>query len=702
MPPPTAQQPASGLPPEQTTFVGRAAELERLSGLLETARLVTVTGTGGVGKTRLALRAAEAAAGSGAFPDGVRFVELSGLRDPELLANTVAAVLDLPENDAWSRLEQVLGYLRDQRLLLILDTCERLVEACALFAEAVLDRTGHVTVLATSREPLFVAGENECPLAPLTEGGDADAVELFTQRAAAAAPGFDAAAVGRAGIARLCRHLDGIPLAIELAAVQLRSVSFGELARRAELRFLDLPGDPGATGRHQSLRDAIGWSHELCTSEERALWERLSVFAAPATAEAAAQVCAGSGLSRVAVRSALIGLADKSVVTRTGDGVSRYRMLDTVREYGAGRLADTGTGLQVRARHLRRYLALADELSEHPEQRQVSKYTTLRAEHADIRAALEHAASLPGSAGTVHPSIQLPVQLDWYWVISARFGEGRYWLTRGLDRVPEPGPERARALAVRAYMTIYLNDFESALADASEAVAIADDLGDRRLRAHALAHLAAVLLTSDRLEETRQAAEESERLLELSGGQGGIRLLLMVVKSYQSLLTGNIEDCLRHCEQSLRLIPADSGERWCSGYLNTLAGWSLAMLGRPDAGSRLLRLGLAMKQELGDIPGMIQCLGGAALVAGVQQRHERTAWLIGATAPQWDKLGGAYAGVDQLRMLTDQVAQETRAALGDDRYDELARDGASLPVGQVIDLAVRDSDQLPALPAGNR
>ena len=292
---PTARQQGQ-LPIETTGFVGREAELARLSALLEQARLITVTGPGGVGKSRLALRAAATAAPG--FADGVCLVELSALREPGLLVHTVASALGLPEQAQVSHLDAVLAHLCDRHLLLILDTCEHLVDACAMFAEAVIARAPHVTMLATSREPLDVSGENTCPVRPLPvprhrDGGmsPGSAVDLFIQRASAAVPGFTVTPDDLPELVRLCRRLDGIPLAIELAAVRLRALPLAELARRLDQRLALLTsGHRGS--RHRTLRDAISWSHDLCTPVERTMWARLSVFAGPFTMSAAEEVCA--------------------------------------------------------------------------------------------------------------------------------------------------------------------------------------------------------------------------------------------------------------------------------------------------------------------------------------------------------------------------------------------------------------------------
>ena len=393
-----------------TDFVGRQGELAQIAAMLKRGRLVTVVGPGGVGKTRVALVAAAQAAGN--YPDGVWIVEQSGLRDPLLLPNTVASVLGLPEQDARSALDALLEYLRDKRLLLILDTCEHLLDACADLIQAILPEAPGVTVLATSRQPIDTLGEQNFAVQPLpvpdsdtAELDRGDAVELFALRAAAAAPDFAVTAANAADVIGLCRRLDGIPLAIELAAVQLRGLALDELTRRLDHRFAVLAGGrPGALERHQTLHTAIEWSYGLCSLPERRLWTRLSVFAGTFSLAAAEEVCAEVELERGDVVNALIELVDKSVVLREG---SRYRMLDTLREFGADRLAESGEEAACRARHIGRYLSKARYFGDHfADDDQMDRYHELRETHSNVRAALEYALGDPvGSAVPAVPTM---------------------------------------------------------------------------------------------------------------------------------------------------------------------------------------------------------------------------------------------------------------------------------------------------------
>ena len=395
-PGPGAGQRRWQLPADVSGFVGRSGELARLAGLLGCARLVTVAGPGGVGKTRLALRAAANATPA----DGSCLVELSGLTDPELLPDTVALRLGLQRADAASRLEAVLGELRGRKLLLILDTCEHLTAACARFVKTVLRESSDIRILATSRQPLHVPGEEVLRLGQLpvpsshsgvtSDAGSGDAVELFAQRAAAAVSGFRITEPDLPDVIRLCRRLDGIPLAIELAAVRVRALPITELAARIEAGLEAGTGTRrGSTGRHQTLHAAIEWSYGLCTSAEKAAWRRLSVFAGTFDMAVARDVITafgggGDDLPRERADEVLNGLIDKSVVLPAGGG--RFRLLDSLREYGAARLADAGEETECRDRHLARYLTLTREFSHRlVADGQQERLGQLRAEHLNIR-----------------------------------------------------------------------------------------------------------------------------------------------------------------------------------------------------------------------------------------------------------------------------------------------------------------------------
>ncbi|WP_406318829.1 NB-ARC domain-containing protein [Streptosporangium sp. NBC_01639] len=317
------------VPAETSSLVGRRAELGRIAMLVGRSPLVTLTGVAGVGKTRLAVRTAERHRDpSAGFTDGVWVVELSAQQNGDLLGHEIAAVLGLREQAARPQSEVLADHLADKRLLLVLDTCDHLVDAAAALLGRVLPEAPHVRVLATSRRPLNLPGEQVLPIEPLAApgpGATGAAVRLFTQRAHALVPGVTLDPVA---VARVCRLLDGIPLAIELAVRRLRALSVQQIAERLDDRFaLLVGGSRTPLGRHQTLRTAVGWSHELCTAQERLLWARLSVFAGRFDADDVRAVCADGWLTGLP----LADLVDRSILIAEG---SHYRMLDTIRDYG--------------------------------------------------------------------------------------------------------------------------------------------------------------------------------------------------------------------------------------------------------------------------------------------------------------------------------------------------------------------------------
>jgi len=723
---------AGRFPPDgYTDFVGRQDELTGIAAMLAESRLVTIVGPGGVGKTRVALVAAAQAAAS--YPDGPWIVELSNLRDPALLPNTVASVLGLPEQDPRSALDAVLNYLRDRRLLLILDTCEHLLDACAALADAVMRDAPGVTVLATSRQPLDMPGEYTFPIGPLpvpendwlpvvggtvvggtVVGGTVvgasvvggDAVELFALRAGSALPGFTITPENTADVIRLCRRLDGIPLAIELAAVQLRALPLGELLDRLNHRFTVLTGGrPGALPRHQTLRMAIEWSHELCSDAERRLWARLSVFAGPFSLVAAQEVCAEVSLERADVVDALVGLVDKSVVLREGQ---RYRMLDTVREFGAERLASSGEQESCRERHIACYLAMARYFGAHfADADQMDRYHELRVFHHNLRAALEYALELdeepvfsgpspdcavsgavagvsPGPVATAvarerwRSGAEMACSLYGYWQISGLLGEGGYWLTKVLDRFPEPGPERARALVNRGFLRSFQGDIGNALADCEAGTAMALAIGDEGTTARGYQHAQLTLTFLGRHDEALKVADEARARLRACGDQIG-ELILVGQLGHLHQLAGRPAESVAVCEEGLAMLGPDCREQWIQTYLYYISGIALfQMSGREADCELMLRKGLAGKQELGDIVGMAYAIDGLGWLAQRTGSPSRAAWLMGAAEALWERgTSVRFSGTAVMEEFHRQAAAAAADRLGADSYAAAYEEGLS-------------------------
>jgi len=741
---------------EYSDLVGRQEELAAIAAMLAERRLVTIIGPGGVGKTRIAR--ATAAQQAARYPHGPWIVELSGLRDPALLPNTVASVLGLPEQDARSALDALLEYLRDRRLLLILDTCEHLLDACADLAEAVLRDAPDVTVLATSRQPLDMAAEYTFPVGPLPvpedgwqppaglrragpgtagkgtagkgtadaagEPGTADrsktagepgpaggdAVDLFALRAAAAVAGFAVTADNAADVIRLCRRLDGIPLAIELAAVQLRTLPLPDLVQRLDHRFAVLSGgQPEALPRHKTLRTAMEWSHELCSPAERRLWARLSVFAGTFSLDAAEEVCAEVALERPDVVSALIGLVDKSVVLREGE---QYRMLDTLREFGAEQLAASGELAACRARHIARYLAMGRYFGAHfTDDDQTDRYYELSSVHHNLRAALEYALELDddpasamrptsgsadvasgpsgasGASGPVVTSLarerwrsgaELACSLHGYWQISGLLNEGGYWLTKVLDRFPDPGPERARALVNRGFLRSFQGDGGDAVADCEAGIALAAMTGDADIAARGYQHLHLALTFDGQFEAALKVSDEARARLRACGDRPG-ELMFVAQLGHLHQLAGRPEEAVAVCEEGLAMFGPDSREQWLRAYLHFLSGCALFQIpGREADCEAVLRNALFGKQELGDVIGMAYSLSVLGWLSQKTGSPARTAWLLGAADPLWERGGSVrFSGTAVMEEFHQQAEEAARSTLGPEQYDAQYTAGVS-------------------------
>ncbi|MET0495106.1 MAG: AAA family ATPase, partial [Actinoplanes sp.] len=393
------------LPAEVTSFVGRRHDVTSVRRMLSTSRLVTLTGAGGVGKTRLGQRVGLEV--RRAFPDGVWLVELAELRDEDLVAVTVAEALGVREESVRPDAPGLADFLADRRALLILDNCEHLVAACADLAEKLLRACPDLSILVTSRQPLRIAGEATLTVQPLSvPEPDAactpadlpryESASLLVERATAVLPGFEVTEANAATIAALCQALEGMPLAIELAVARLRVLTLEQILDRLTDRYrLLTSGARNAPARQQTLRALIDWSWELCSERERVLWSRLSVFSGGFELDAAEHIATDETLPAEAILDLVASLVDQSVISRTGDGPrARYKMLEVVREYGAARLAEAEGQLVVGRRHSEWYARLAaygDAQWVSPDQ--AALMLRLRHEQANLRVALEFAVT---------------------------------------------------------------------------------------------------------------------------------------------------------------------------------------------------------------------------------------------------------------------------------------------------------------------
>ncbi|WP_459737958.1 AfsR/SARP family transcriptional regulator [Streptomyces sp. E-15] len=652
----------SNLPVSLTALIGRREALDRLAELLRAARLVTLTGPGGVGKSRLAVAAAEELRDGGPatrLPDGTWFVEFSGVRGaaPADLAQVVAAALGISDHapsavpvsgtGTRSPAHHLAAVLRDRRMLLVLDNCEHVVDAAAELTTLLLRTAPGLRVLATSQEPLGLPGEEVFLVEPLPT---ADAVRLFTQRAAAAAPGFSLAPDAcddsdRAAVTEICRRLDGIPLALELAATRVRALGVRELAARLGDRFrLLTSGRRGAPERQQTLRAVIDWSWELLSAPERIVLRRLAAFSDGCDLQAAEAVCAGDGVAVFEVADLVTRLVDRSlVVVADGPTGPRYRLLESVAAYATDRLHEMEDLAAVRDRHLRHYLALAERAE--PELRgagQRSWLARLDAESGNLRAALDEAVRR-AAAGAPAEAARLATALAWWWLPRGRLAQARRSLRAVLDTTTPATPA-----ADRDELTLLHAAFALLTGDRDPAAALPDGAAvpDPVRRARSL-WLCAYGLFSAGAADSDELNDRALTLFTAAGDQWGTAAALGL-RAMLALIRGDLAGLGRDGLRGAALF-REVGDRW--GELQTVS--PLAALaeikGEYEEAENRQYEGLRIARELGlaaEVSARLSGLGRLALLARDWDRardlHEQARR---SAAEQGYKYGEIHAGM---------------------------------------------------------
>lgn len=542
-----------------TTFVGRGRELADLEQLLRSCRLVTLTGPAGSGKTRLALKAAQRLAG--AFPDGVWVAELGPETNARNLALRVANSFGLQENASTPAAELLVNRLSAARGLLVLDSCEHVVEECAELATYLLPRCPGLALMATSQEPLGVASEIVWRVPPLSlpdQDGvtglfDSESVELFVERARSISPEFALTPANAYAIAHICLQLDGIPLAIELAAARTRLLAPHEILTRLENRFALLVGGNGtALARHQTLRAAVSWSYDLLGELEKSLFCRLSIFPGGFTVDAAEAICGYAPLERTGVLEILERLGDRSMLVeaRGSGGRRRHRMLESLRQFGAERLNDMATEADVvRHRHCGFYLDLVIEIGRQSQgSDQVAAADILDEEADNIRAAL--------AWGVTHhplPTMEAVAALRNYWIDRGSLPEGRRWASEVLKQSAEPSDPRGAAVYAAAAMAWNQSDIEDARDHAQQALDLAHSLGSQALEGNALTLLGILDNYAGNAAEARRKHERAHALWKAVGNDAGIATVLnnMALIAYDA---SDLDEASRYCAAALAAI----------------------------------------------------------------------------------------------------------------------------------------------------
>jgi predicted ATPase len=690
------------LPPEVTSFVGRRRDLAAVTRRLKAARLVTLTGGPGVGKTRLALRVAGST--GQAFPGGIWLVSLSQLNDGALVTHTVARALGIRDEGGGEPLSRLIEFLGRRPALLVLDSCEHIVDACATLADTLLRNVAHLRVVATSRQTLDIPGEYVYPVGPLPFPDHDDApppppsksgahreypaMTLFAQRAASSVPKFAITADNRSRVARICRRLDGIPQPIELAAAGLQTLSIDELVDRLEDRLAALASPHPAAGDDQlSFRAAVESSFGLCTPQERTVWLRVSVFTGTFGLETAEEICAGDGIPAASMWEVLDGLISKSVLRRQEQaGDVRFRLPETLRQYGLEKLGETGTEDALRRRHADWYLRLAERGDREwfgPDQIGWSQRLSL--EHPDLQAALEYWLSTPGRADT---GARMAAALWFYWIMAGgSMTEGRYWLNRALGLNTQPTRHRARALWALGYIVGMQAELDQAIRMLDEARALARDLGDGSTLAWVNYRLGTFAMHRGELESATALSNEALAYFRSSGEPDGAesvppKLTLAGV----CLLQGDMTRMIEIAEQVIATC-RQYGERTFQSYalhLLARAEWANRNL---DRAAEYARESLRLRRTVAAPATVAFSVDLLAWIAEASHDYERAALLFGALDKVRTIFGMALMESSILAP-HDEYQARTREALGPPEYEELANRGHELELDQIIDHAL--------------
>ncbi|MGW7574436.1 ATP-binding protein [Streptomyces sp. NPDC054765] len=656
---------ASNIPEEPTSFVGRHAELRRIDDELTEHRLITLTGPGGVGKTRIAMRAARAAAGR--FPDGVCWADLWPLQGAGRLVAAVCDAVGLADHTARTPVAVLCEWLADKRLLLVLDSCEHLVDACRDLLGDLLTAAPGVTVLVTSRQPLDIVGEWTTEIGPLSCTGDNDALALFTERAGTAAPGVRFTDPPQATAAAvICRRLEGIPLALELAGAQLAHSSVQQIAERLTSRFDTLAGDgPARLPRHRTLRCTIGWSHELCAPLERLLWARLSVFRGTFDEESASAVCAGGPLTGPGVRTTLAALAAKSVLTREGP---RFRMLDTLREYGRMWLAELDETTALADRHAAHFAAFGRRAELGwlgPEQ--VGWYGRIAEAHVDLCSALDHLLVTDPERAQ-----ELSAAIGFFWSCCGHLHEARDYVARALAAHRTPGPARTRALWALGVAVLLQGDL--ALADAlgleCSRTARACDDSEAVLQAGYLIGL--THLMAGRPMSAHSVADQVLGPGPHTPFGSPARLRCHLVQLFALTGLGRLAEA-RAEATALRRGCVQRGEYWTRSYIDYQLSLISLFQGRPEESAGHARAMLAAKQGIGDKFGIALGLDLFAAAVAAQGDGAAAARVYGSGQAIWRTVGHPQRGTPELRAVRAECERRARAAIGDTAYADLFR-----------------------------
>jgi predicted ATPase/DNA-binding CsgD family transcriptional regulator len=686
-----------------TSFVGRRQELREVKRLLSTTRLLTLTGSGGVGKTKLALRAA--AEMSRGFPDGAWLVLLDSVRDPLLVTQAVFSALGVHDLSSGVSLSSLTDYLAGKRLLLVLDNCEHLLDACAVLAGTLIVSCPDLHVLVTSRQALGVAGEVRLVVPPMSlpDAADGtsvpgllgcDAVWLLSERAAAVVPGFTVDASNAEQVLVLCRKLDGIPLALELAAVRLGSLSLDQLNEglAGEISILGT-ANRGAEARQRTLEATIAWSYRLLGDQERLLWARLSVFAGGFEEDAATEVCSDPRIPAERIVGLLGALVEKSILKRQlkEGGPPRYWLLETMRQYGLARLREAGEQVVTQKWHFDWIRMLAESIGAWDD-RQVVLFNRMHQEQDNLWAALDFCSRQPAG---VAAAAELAQDLYPYWASRGPFGDVRRVLTSLAELAPENSVARGRLLSVAAVMAASQNDYEACAALAEESLRIGTAVRDVEVVSWALRLSSVPCFRDGDLAGAKERAESAlllARLMHL----GQAELIAHVTLCPYLIAAGEIDQAIELGERGLTLSEA-RGESYCRGYQLDYLARVYWLRGDREKAEALARQAAVHKHAIDDRNGLTMVLETLAWMSAERGENEHAAILLGCAQRVRDS--SSLTLIELYRQQHEQSVALTIRGIGQKAFNAAFARGRAMTIDEGVAFAVANQQAPRSAPA---
>jgi predicted ATPase/DNA-binding CsgD family transcriptional regulator len=702
----------TNLPNTLSTFIGREGEIEKVKQLLSAHRLVTLTGAGGCGKTRLALRVASELLAD--YEDGVWLTEFAPIADIALVPQAVAFTLGLREQSGRTLIDILADHLSPRQALLVLDNCEHLVAACAQLAEALLQKCPDLRILATSREALGITGEIIWVVPPLSlpvqhpwtnpasaqealsQYGESESIQLFVTRAVANSPEFQLTAENAPWVAEICRDLDGNPLAIELAAARVRSLSVQQIAQKLDDRFhLLTGGSRTAPLRQQTLAAALDWSYALLSPSEQKVFQRLSVFASGATLDAAESMCAGEGVEVSEVLDLLSGLVDKSlvVVDKPGGSETRYGLLETIRQYARKKLLESGESKRIRNCHLDFFLKLAEEAD--PKLRgpdEIIWYERLEREHHNLRAAL----SLALESQNADAGLRLASKLSFFLFVRGYLRESIGWLERSLAQSQgASATSKAEALRWLGGMLDHdgRNDYDRSSLLLEESLILYRELEDGAGIAWVLNSLGINALNRGEYAKAKKLLEESLALRQELGDPWGIAQTLQNFVSL-AMQQADYVNAKKYSEETLAWFQRARDQRGVARELSDL-GIIARMEGEPTQATRLFTESLSKLWQLGDKGSSATALENLAPLIGEQGNPEKAARLFGAAEVLREAIGMPINAFD--RSDYEQDVEVVRKRLGEAKFANAWANGRAMTLEQAVEIALQEPESpLPA------